>query len=51
MIIIIFATYFVLIVTFGYGIIKKYKFGRDLSIFLIFIYIIVFMIVTTIAIY
>lgn len=51
MIIIIFATYFVLIVTFLYGIFKKHKFGRDLSIFLILIYLIVFIVVTSIAIY
>lgn len=51
MIIIIFSTLFVLIITFLYGIIKKYHFARDLSVLLILIYVLVLSTITIIAIY
>lgn len=49
MLIVIFSTLGVLIITFIYGIMKKYRFGRDLSLVLIFIYVVIFCTVTTIA--
>ncbi|CAD8059397.1 unnamed protein product [Paramecium sonneborni] len=51
MIIIIFSTLFVLIITFFYGILKKYHFARDLSVLLILIYVLVLSSITIIAIY
>ncbi|CAD8144515.1 unnamed protein product [Paramecium octaurelia] len=51
MIIIIFSTLFVLIITFLYGIVKKYHFARDLSVLLILIYVLVLSTITIIAIY
>jgi hypothetical protein len=51
MLIVIFSTLGVLIITFVYGIFKKYRFARDLSLVLIFIYIAIFCAVTTIAVY
>jgi len=51
MLIVIFTTYFVLICTLLYGVLKKYFFGRDLSMFLVITYSIMFVSVTIIAIW
>lgn len=51
MLFVIFSTLGVLIITFIYGIIRKYSFARNLSLILIFIYITIFCIVSGIAIY
>lgn len=51
MLIVIFTTYFVLIATLVYGVLKKYFFGRDLSMFLVITYTIMFVTVTIIAIW